>query len=239
MLANERLVLALDVPTIAEARELYRETQGVISFFKIGMELLFSDPGSLISEIKDNGDRLFLDYKLSDIERTVEAGVKSIVRMGADVISIHAEEAALRGAINGRGDSPLKIWAITLLSSMDDSDVVRMGMASDPDQLVAIRTRRAIELGCDGVVSSGRSIEVAKAEIAKGAVPGKQFTLSVPGIRPSGSDWNDQKRVVTPKQAISSGADYLIVGRPIIGAKDRKAAARMIVREIEDAVQGV
>ena len=119
------------------------------------------------------------------------------------------------------------------------SDVVRMGMASDPDQLVAIRTRRAIELGCDGVVSSGRSIEVAKAEIAKGAVPGKQFTLSVPGIRPSGSDWNDQKRVVTPKQAISSGADYLIVGRPIIGAKDRKAAARMIVREIEDAVQGV
>jgi orotidine-5'-phosphate decarboxylase len=229
---SDRIILALDLPHVAEARALYRELKGAISFFKIGLELFYQNPRDLVKEIKDGGARVFLDFKFSDIERTVEAAVRNVLDSGADVITVHANPPTLRGAHLGRAGGNLKIWAVTVLSGMGPEELAMTGDARSAEEMVASATRMAIACGADGVIVSGAGIPVARREIERG---GRKLTMTVPGVRPVGADLGDQKRVVTPKAALEAGADYLVIGRPIRTAKNRTEAVRAIVAEMDRA----
>jgi orotidine-5'-phosphate decarboxylase len=229
--AKDRLIVALDVPGVAEARSLIETLGDSVGVYKIGLELLFSGGFALAEELARKGRAVFVDAKLSDIEATVERATAAIARAGASFLTVHALDAkTLQAAVRGRGDSRLKLLGVTVLTNLEAADLIEQGIDHPLPEVVLHRAALAKKAGLDGVIASGREA----AEIRRAA--GGDFLIVTPGVRPSGSAAQDQARAVTPGQAILAGADYLVVGRPITRAADPREAAEAIVGEIAAAL---
>jgi orotidine-5'-phosphate decarboxylase len=228
---HDRLILALDVATIAAAEDVIAETRGAIGVYKIGHQLAFSGGLGLAERLLAAGEKVFLDLKLLDIDNTIAHGVESVSRIGATYLTLHAYPKALRAAARAKaacGGSTM-LLGVTVLTSMDDSDLGEAGYAGNVKGLVAMRAAQARAAGIDGLVCSPEEAATLRA------IVGPDMQLITPGIRPSGSANGDQKRVMTPGEAISAGADLLVIGRPILSADNRRAAAEAIAAEIAAA----
>jgi orotidine-5'-phosphate decarboxylase len=228
--ARDRLIVALDLDSVAAARAMVERLGAAVSFYKIGMQLAFAGGLPLVGELVSAGRRVFLDMKLLDIDNTVAGGVASIAGLGATFTTIHAYPKAMRAAVSARPDSGLGLLAVTVLTSMDDGDLAAAGYARDAAGLVAARAADARAAGMDGIVCSPR-----EARAVRGVV-GNDMAIVTPGVRPAGSAAGDQKRASRPAEAIAAGADYLVVGRPVTGAADPARAAASIVAEIDSAL---
>jgi orotidine-5'-phosphate decarboxylase len=229
MSPNDRIIVALDVPNLDEARALIAKLGDIIGVYKIGLELLFSGGLALASELVADGKRVFIDAKLLDIEATVERATAAIARTGAHFLTVHAaDRKTLNAAVRGRGDSALKLLGVTVLTNLGRADLSEQGIEMPPLALVQERARLAQGAGFDGVVASGKEAAHLRERF-------RDFLIVTPGIRPQGTDAQDQTRAVTPQRAIKDGADYLVVGRPITRASDPRAAAIAIAQEIARA----
>jgi orotidine-5'-phosphate decarboxylase len=228
MAPRERLIVALDVSSVEEAQAMVTRLGDAVSFYKIGYQLAFAGGIGFAHTLTDAGKQVFVDLKLHDIANTVAQGVKSVARLGATFLTVHAYPQTMKAAVDAR-EGGLRILAVTVLTSHDDADLAEAGYDISVSELVARRAVQARDIGVDGLVCSGE--EVAKLR----ATVGTKLALVTPGIRPAGSDPGEQKRIATPAAAISAGSDYLVVGRPIIAAADPKAAAQAIVAEISQA----
>jgi orotidine-5'-phosphate decarboxylase len=227
---RDRLIVALDVSSVEAAQALVARLGDAVSFYKIGYQLAFAGGIGYAHSLIDAGKQVFVDLKLHDIGNTVAQGVKSVARLGATFLTVHAYPPTMQAAVQAR-EGKLRILAVTVLTSFDDADLKAAGYAATVAELVARRAAQAREIGVDGVVCSPE--EAAKVR----AVVGDKLCLVTPGIRPAGAEIGDQKRIATPAAAIAAGADYLVVGRPVIAAPDPKAAAEAIVAEIAGAKQ--
>jgi len=230
MTADPRLIVPLDLPTTDDARQLVERLGDAVSFYKIGLELLASDGMALARELKASGKQIFLDWKLHDIGATVERSARVLAQSGCDLLTVHAEPQVMAAAVKARGDSPLKILAVTVLTSLTDADLIEMGYAFGARDLVDRRVRQAIECGVDGIVSSPHEAALAR-EIAK-AAGRPDFLIVTPGVRPFWAAKNDQARAATPEAAIRAGATHLVCGRPISAANDPREAALKVAAEI-------
>jgi len=227
MKPQDRLIIALDLPTVTAAQEAVEAVGAAGAFYKIGYQLMPIGGLDLAQSLSDAGKKTFLDFKFHDIGATVERGVKSVCKFGGDFLTVHAEPDVLKGAVEGRGDDPrLKILGVTVLTSLDQAALAKMGIEMAISDLVLKRAEFAAEAGADGVVASAKEAAAIRARF------GDALMIVTPGIRPAGASANDQKRIVTPADAIKAGADYLVVGRPIIQADDPADAARAIADEI-------
>ncbi len=226
---RERLIVALDVASVAKAEALVVRLGASVCFYKIGYQLAFAGGLSFAQALADAGNQVFIDMKLHDIGNSVARGVESIARMGATFLTVHAYPQTMHAAVEGRAGSRLRILAVTVLTSYDDSDLAAAGYDFTVPELVAERAGQARDIGVDGLVCSAEEASELRPLIRPGMV------LVTPGIRPAGADAGDQKRVMTPGAAIKAGADYLVVGRPIVAAPDPKVAAEAIVAEIAAA----
>lgn len=230
MTADPRLIVPLDLPTVDDARDMVQRLGDAVSFYKIGLELLASDGMALAHELKASGKSIFLDWKLHDIGATVERSARVLAQSGCDLLTVHAEPQVMNAAVKARGDSSLKILAVTVLTSLTDADLIEMGYAFGARDLVERRVRQAVECGVDGIVSSPHEAALAR-EIAKEA--GRpDFLIVTPGVRPFWSAKNDQARAATPEAAIRAGASHLVCGRPITAANDPREAALKVAAEI-------
>jgi orotidine-5'-phosphate decarboxylase len=224
---RDRLIVALDVSTVAEAARLVERIGDAATFYKVGYQLAYAGGLSFAEDLIRNGRKVFLDLKLHDIANTVEEGVRSVARIGVTFLTVHAYPQTMRAAVAGRAGSSLKVLGVTVLTSYDDQDLADAGYAFGTADLVATRAEQALETGMDGIVCAA-----TEASVVRGLI-GPDRLIVTPGIRPSGSSANDQKRIVSPEAAIRAGADHLVVGRPITGAADPQSAARSILQEIE------
>jgi orotidine-5'-phosphate decarboxylase len=229
--ARDRLIVALDVSTVEEAKAMVARLGEAVSFYKIGYQLAFAGGFAYAPVLADAGKRVFLDLKLHDIGNTVAEGVKSISRLGATFLTVHAYPQTMKAAVEAR-DGNLRILAVSVLTSFNDADLAAAGYRTTVAELVAERAAQARDIGIDGLVCA--ATEAAKVR----SIVGDKLALVTPGIRPAGADAGDQKRIMTPAKAIAAGADYLVVGRPIIAAADPKAAAEAIVEEIAQQTNG-
>jgi len=224
--ARDRLILALDMPTLSEAEVMIATTRDAVGVYKIGYQLAFTGGLPLAERLARDGTRVFLDMKLHDIGNTVANGVASVAAMGVDFLTVHAYPQTMKAAVEARGTSGLKILAVTVLTSYDDADLASAGYRMTVADLAAERAKQARDIGVDGLVCSAEEA----ARLRK--IVGPDVLLVTPGIRPAGAESGDQKRVMTPARAIAAGADYLVVGRPILQAADPKAAAEAVIKEI-------
>ena len=227
--ARERLIVALDLPSVAAAEAMVLRLGDTVGFYKIGYQLAFAGGLPFAAGLIAAGKQVFLDLKLHDIGNTVTKGVESVVQLGATFLTVHAYPQTMKAAVEGKRGSKLRILAVTVLTSYDDADLAAAGYDLSVGELAAARAAQARDIGVDGLVCSAE--EVGKLR----DIAGPGMTLVTPGIRPTGSASGDQKRIMSPAQAIEAGADYLVVGRPIVEARDPKAAADAIVAEIEQA----
>jgi len=225
MKSRGRLIVALDVPSVEVAQAMVARLGDEVVFYKIGYQLAFAGGLPYARTLADAGKQVFLDLKLHDIGNTVAEGVKSVSRLGATFLTVHAYPQTMKAAIGAR-ERKLQILAVTVLTSYDDRDLMAAGYGAGVRDTAAERARKALDIGVDGLVCSAE--EAANLR----AIVGPRMLLVTPGIRPAGAETGDQKRVTTPAAAIAAGADYLVVGRPIIAADDPKAAAAAIVAEI-------
>ena len=233
MLPRDRLIVALDVPSAEEAKALIDTLGDSVGVYKIGLELLFAGGIELARALAQSGRPVFVDAKLLDIEATVERATAAIARSGAAFLTVHAlDQKTLAAAVRGRGDSALKLLGVTVLTNLSPADLVEQCCDHPLGEVVLHRAKLAREAGFDGVVASGH--EAAKIRETAGA----DFLVVTPGVRPQGSEAQDQSRAVTPGAAITAGASYLVVGRPITCAPDPRAAADAIVGEIAGALAG-
>jgi len=226
---RERLIVGLDLPTLSEAEKAVRELEGAVSFYKIGYQLAFAGGLDFARELASGGTKVFLDMKLLDIDNTVAKGVENIVKMGMTMLTLHAYPKTMRAAVEAARGSELCLLGVTVLTSMDEQDVIDAGYEYDPHTLVLRRSEQALHAGMGGIVCSAEEAEAVRR------IVGPDMAVVTPGIRPSGSDHGDQKRVVTPAQAIRNGSSHLVVGRPIVKAPDRRAAAEAILAEMQSA----
>ncbi len=229
-MSDDRLIVALDVPNIIAGLELVEQLNASVSFYKIGLGMLTSGGLALANELKaEHGKRIFLDMKLFDIGATIEAAVKGFSKFDIDFLTVHGDPNVVAAAKNGASGSNLAILAVTILTSSDRKDLdeamIKTGEVKD---LVAERAFRAFEAGADGVIASPQEC------IAIRSLPNAKNKLIItPGIRPAGSGFGDQKRVSTPKEAILNGADHIVVGRPIVNAKNKQLAVNKILEELK------
>jgi orotidine-5'-phosphate decarboxylase len=224
--ARERLIVALDVPDAGEALRLVATLGDAVHFYKLGLELFVAGGYfELVRELRGQGRRIFADLKLFDVPETVAAAVRQLRGKGADFVTVHGNDAILEAACREKGDT--KVLAVTALTSLDKGDLQDLGFHCEVRELVLSRARRALALGCDGVISSGLEAAALREEL------GERFLIVVPGIRPvENRREDDQKRVMTPEQAFLAGADHVVVGRPIRQAPDPRAAALAIQETI-------
>ena len=227
---KDRLIVALDLPGVAEAEAMIARLSDSVSFYKIGYQLAYAGGLPLAQQLARSGKKVFVDLKLHDFGHTVARGVESVAKLGATFLTVHAYPQTMKAAVEARAGSELKILAVTVLTSYDDGDLHAAGYRLNVSDLVEARAQQAQVLGVDGLVSSP---EVA-ATLRK--IVGHQMHLVTPGIRPAGAATGDQKRIMTPARAIAAGADYLVVGRPITEAADPAAAAGAIQAEIRQAL---
>jgi orotidine-5'-phosphate decarboxylase len=223
---RDRMIVALDVPTVREAYHLITELGDAANFYKIGYRLAFAGGLTLAEELLREGKKVFLDLKLHDIGNTVEEGVQSLTRMNLTFLTVHAYPQTMRGAVEGRGQHPMGLLAVTALTSYDDADLHDAGYRLAVADLVALRAQQARLAGIDGIVCSAAEAGIVRAAIGSGMV------IVTPGIRPAGSASGDQKRTLTPGEAIRAGVDHMVIGRPIIRAADPRGAASAIMDEI-------
>jgi len=229
---RDRLIVALDLPSVAAAEAMVARLGDAVSFYKIGYQLAFAGGLSFAEQLARSGRQVFLDLKLHDIGNTVAKGVDSVARLGATFLTVHAYPQTMKAAVEARGQSgssTLRILAVTVLTSYDDADLAAAGYDFTVAELVAERAAQARDIGVDGLVCSAEEAAALRPLVGRG------MALVTPGIRPAGADSGDQKRIMTPAAAIAAGADYLVVGRPVVAAADPKAAAQAIVAEIAGA----
>lgn len=241
--AAERLIVALDQPhdpdnpdrliEVPDARNIVRELDGLISFFKVGWPLFLAKGGeAIVRELVEQGKRVFLDLKYGDIPETVKRLIKKVAANGAEFVTINSTTEALRTAVEARnfiGGSKLKILTVTLLTSLDDSDLEKLGYKVSAQQYVLMNAKISREAGCDGIICSAMEAAEVRKEV------GKDCLIVTPGIRSIGLSKDDHKRSATPKDSILAGADYLVVGRPITRSADLRASASQILEEMQDA----
>jgi orotidine-5'-phosphate decarboxylase len=229
---RDRLIVALDLPSVAAAEAMVARLGDAVSFYKIGYQLAFAGGLSFAEGLARSGRQVFLDLKLHDIGNTVHKGVESVARLGATFLTVHAYPQTMKAAVEARGQagsSNLRILAVTVLTSYDDADLAAAGYDFTVAELVAERAAQARDIGVDGLVCSAEEAATLRPLV------GSSMALVTPGIRPAGAESGDQKRIMTPAAAIAAGADYLVVGRPIVAAADPQAAAQAIVAEIAGA----
>ncbi len=226
---RDRLIVALDLPSVAAADAMVARLGDAVSFYKIGYQFAFAGGLPFAEQLVRSGRQVFLDLKLHDIGNTVAKGVESVARLGATFLTVHAYPQTMKAAVEARAQSGLRILAVTVLTSYDDADLAAAGYDFTVAELVAERAAQARDMGIDGLVCSAEEA----ADLRK--IVGSRLALVTPGIRPAGAASGDQKRIMTPAAAIAAGANYLVVGRPILDAPDPKAAAAAIVSEIAAA----
>jgi orotidine-5'-phosphate decarboxylase len=231
---RDRLIVALDVPTVDHARRLVGTLGEAVTFYKVGMQLQFAAGGiDYVRELLDADKRVFLDAKLFDIGETISLAVENVARMGVDFLTIHANAPTLRAAAAGRGSSRLQLLAVTVLTSMGPDDLADLGFSGmSVEDLVLKRAGQAREAGVDGVIASGAETAAIRAQ------EGEALKIVTPGIRRVSDAMGDQKRAMSPRDAIAAGADYLVVGRPISKAEDPRSEAEAIQAEIAVALAG-
>ena len=229
IIARDRLIFALDVPSVVEAERLLDRLEGHISFVKVGLELYTAAGPEMIKRVLARKMRVFLDLKFLDIEETVRRATAQVAAMGVDFLTIHANRKALAAAVQGREGSTLKLLAVTVLTNFDSHDLRDMGIQRSVQDLVTARALLASEAGCDGVVASGEEPAAIRQKV------GPRFLIVTPGVRPAGKGVDDHARATTPTQTIAAGADYLVIGRPIRDAVDPVATVTEIVSEMQAA----
>lgn len=227
---KERLIVALDTETIKEAKALVEELGDIVSFYKVGFILSVIGGKGFIEWLIKRNKKVFLDLKCFDIEETVRKTVENVARMGVSFLTIHGNSKIIKAAVEGKGERELKILAVSVLTGLDAYDIKELGFPCSVKELVLFRAREAVKAGCDGVVASGEDAKSIREAIKD------KLLIVTPGIRPFSSEKNSHKRAVTPKEAIMNGADYLVVGRPIIKAKNPQESAKNIIKEIETAL---
>lgn len=228
---KNRLIVALDMPSLEEAHRLVASLDDTVTFYKVGLELLFAGGLDLAHSLKDQGKHVFLDMKLLDIGNTVERAVGNAKELGVDFLTVHGHDLkTLRAAVSGRGNSDMKLLAVTVLTNLTADDLKQQGSVLSPADLVLHRARLAYEAGFDGVIASGQEAQRIREATGSG------FLIVTPGIRLPGSAMDDQERVMTPDRAIAAGANHIVVGRPITQADDPKQAALSFLNYIRDAV---
>jgi orotidine-5'-phosphate decarboxylase len=226
---RDRLIVALDLPSVEAAEAMIGKLGDAVTFYKIGYQLAYAGGLPLVQKLAGAGKKVFLDLKMHDIGNTIARGVENVAKMGATFLTVHAYPQTMKAAVEARGPN-LKILAVTVLTSYDDGDLHAAGYRLNVSDLVEARAQQAQVLGVDGIVCSAEEA----AHLHK--IVGHQMCLVTPGIRPAGSATGDQKRIMTPSRAIAAGADYLVVGRPILEAADPKAAAEAIQTEIKQSL---
>jgi orotidine-5'-phosphate decarboxylase len=229
--ARERMIVGLDLPNLKEAERMVARLGEAASFYKIGFELALSGGIPFAADLARSGKKIFLDLKVHDIGNTVSKAAERAAELGMSFLTVHAFMPTMRAAAEGRGKSALKILGVTVLTSWDDNDVKKEGYDVNVAELVSQRAARAREAGIDGLIASPMEAEALKKQV------GGSLLIVTPGVRPAGSAAGDQKRVMTPGEAIKAGADHIVVARPVIAAPDPKAAAEAIVAEIQSALK--
>ena len=224
--ADPRLIVPLDLPSVAEARAMVEMLGDSVSFYKVGLELFASDGMTLARELKAAGKQVFLDWKLHDIGTTVQRAASVLAQSGCDFLTVHGEPQVMASAVRGKGSSNLKVLAVTVLTSLSDEDLAEVGYHETARALVERRIHQAIAAGCDGVISSPHEAALARA------LGGKDFLVVTPGVRPDWAARNDQARAATPLEALKAGASHIVCGRPITAANDPHAAARRVANEM-------
>ena len=228
--ARERLIVGLDVPTLGEAEKMVATLGDTVSFYKIGYQLVFAGGLEFARDLARDGKKVFLDMKLLDIDNTVASGVENIAKMGMSMLTLHAYPKAMRAAVEAAKGSGLCLLGVTVLTSMDEADLTEAGYSGDPRSLVLRRAEQAREAGMGGIVCSAEESAVVRE------VVGPDMAIVTPGIRPSGSERGDQKRVMTPYDALRAGSTHLVVGRPIVKAPEPEQAAKAILDEMVSAL---
>jgi orotidine-5'-phosphate decarboxylase len=234
--AKDRLIVALDVPDIPAAKKIVDDLEGVVDFFKVGLTLQLAEGvEAFIRSLLNQHKRVFLDYKYYDISETLKKAVARAANLGVTFLTIHGSSVLIKAAVQGRGASNLKLFTVTVLTSLDAGDIAEMGYTNHTvEELVLFRAKKALEAGCDGVIASGREAKQIK-ELSSG-----KLLVVTPGIRPEGYPTGDQKRSTSPREAVMAGADYLVIGRPITEPPDctpREAAEKILV-EMQPAFDG-
>jgi orotidine-5'-phosphate decarboxylase len=229
MIPRDRLIVPLDVPTVMDAEAMVETLGDSVSYYKIGHQLAFAGGLNFIRELRNMGKDIFLDMKLLDIDNTIEKGVENIVRMGVQMTTIHAYPHAMKAAVKAAKGSDLCLLGVTVMTNLDDDDLLENGYSLKARELVEQRARQASEIGMGGVVASAHEANMIRDVIKS------DMAIVTPGIRPSGANVGDQKRVMTPAEAISAGSTHLVVGRPITAAEDPKTAALGVIDEIASA----
>lgn len=227
---DDPLIIALDFDSAAEARALVRQLAGETGFYKVGLELFTSAGPDFVRELIDSGKRVFLDLKLFDIGETVKRATAQISRLGAAFLTIHGSPQVMRAAHAGRDNSTLQLFAVTVLTSLDDDDLQEAGYACSVRDLSHLTVRKALEIGIDGVIASPREAVSIRTQA------GPNLILVTPGVRSKGAATGDQKRVATPAEALRDGADYVVIGRQITRAAHPLAALEQIREEITNAL---
>ena len=229
---NERIILALDVDSPEQAKELVKKTESHINFYKVGLQLFMASWFEIVDWLSARGHKVMVDLKFFDIPETVRLAVAQLNNRGVTFATIHGNDPIIRAAVEAKGD--LALLAVTVLTSFDQEDMQAMGMTQSIEDLVYFRARRALELGCDGVVSSGLEAKRLRDRL------GVKLLIVTPGIRPGANIYNqqdDQQRIVTARQAIADGADYLVVGRPITKAAEPIEVINMLQDEIRQGLE--
>ena len=228
--ARNHLIVGLDVPTVDAAEAMVSTLGDSVSFYKIGYQLAFAGGLEFARDIIADGKNVFLDMKLLDIDNTIARGVENIVKMNVSMLTLHAYPKAMRAAVEAARGSQLCLLGVTVLTSMDAEDLAEAGYSDNPATLVAKRARQCKEAGMGGIVCSAAEASNVRT------IAGPDMAIVTPGIRPSGADHGDQKRVVTPGDALAAGSSHLVVARPIVAADDPLAAATAILSEMEQAL---
>lgn len=229
--AKDRIILPLDVPTVDDATAIVDRLGNTVSFYKIGHQLIPVGGCDLARKLSAAGKKVFLDFKFLDIGATVEKGVASATQLNGDFITIHADRDALNGAVAGRGDNPrLKILAVTVLTNWNEATLKDYAIDMQVENLVLKRAEIAAECGADGIVASAKEAAAVRARF------GHDLRIVTPGVRPAGTSLNDQKRVVTPADAIRAGSDHLVIGRPILNADDPAQMVEKIQHDIRSTL---
>ena len=228
--ARDRLIVGLDIPSVEEARTIVSTLGEDIVFYKIGYQLTFAGGLDFARDLIADGKKVFLDMKLLDIDNTVAKAVENIARMGVSMLTLHAYPKAMRAAVEAAKGSDLTLLGVTVLTSMDDADLREAGYDCDTASLVLRRAGQARDAGMGGIVCSAEEAAAVRQAV------GPSMAVVTPGIRPTGGDAGDQKRVMTPADALRAGSSHLVVGRPIVKASDPGAAARAILAEMTAAL---
>lgn len=229
--SRDRLIVGLDVPSVADARRMVERIGDAATFYKIGLELVMNGGLDLARDLVGSGKQIFLDMKLLDIGNTVERATHSAAATGATFLTIHGHDSkTLRAAVSGRAGTGLKLLAVTVLTNLGEDDLREQGLMASPEEMVAHRAKLARNAGVDGVVAS--ALEAARVR----EIVGPNIAIVTPGIRLPENDAGDQTRVATPQVAIAAGADYLVAARPIVAAADPRKAAQIFVESIEEGL---